>query len=323
MANVAMVILLIIVIVAIGFVVYLQVFDSGGGTGGNQNTCVGVTVSKPTNVNATDAGNEKITVSWDVGSDADSVNIYIDTSANFTVSSSTFVSNEKAGKKTVTIGPYKPGTYYIKVAGIKGKCRSEGEPSAGKEIVIKPPKPRNVRIRLDLDAYGNPKCNKNFQGRIFYIVKTANGCVNADKKNGRADFATDGTQFTIVGETSTTIRLASDPSKYLGVTIVGGNNHACINDISTFKGEEYYTWSYNSSNGVLGLANGEAILIGQNGAYRNATNHLFGPYVISTTSELAQCFPPTDCKYNPVCTSITGFRSAELTTYVKWLIEDA
>ena len=178
MANPILILLFIVIIIAIGALLYIQFFDNGGNNG-NDNVCTGVTISKPTNINATDAGNGKINVSWDTSSDVESVNIYIDKSAKFTVSSSNFVSNETASKKMATIGPYKPDTYYIKVASIKGKCRSEAEPTNGKSVAIVAPKPKKVRIQLDLRAYGNPSCNRDFFGGSFYVTRTNNGCVSA------------------------------------------------------------------------------------------------------------------------------------------------
>ena len=287
----------------------------------NIGVCSDTPITGPTKVLASSDDGKSINISWQPIQGVDGYNIYFSSTQNFTAAPDTFVTHVDSPKSVATIGPYNPGTYYVKVASIKDKCRSTAEPSSAVSIQLtgQPVAPSQVKIHLYNQAYDLPCGNVSHGYTDSYLTRSRRACsitgFRAEMHQPHSEFSADQT-FNITGYTNTYIRLSSDPTQYLGVVNIGGDSHACIADASQFTDDSKLRWTFNESSGTLGLADQSAILIVKTGGFISFS--LDGPYVASTSDARANCAPNDVCLYNDPCKDSGGDY-----IYIVWQLESA
>ena len=161
-------------------------------------------VAPPSNITAVYIPLDKnVLVSWIANPDADSYNVYMDTTSGFKTSSSNLISPNISETHTL-VRIQNPGNYYFKVASVK-KCVGNSAPSDGVLVTVcaNPIGPSNVTAVLQPDGvtvavnwvasidnkvtgyfvYAGPKPNFNPLSGNFQVGDTAGTSYNVVLKN--------------------------------------------------------------------------------------------------------------------------------------------
>lgn len=316
------VIVILVVLGGIGFLIWLLLVNLDPIYA---DICPNTMVDPPTDVSAASFDGKTIHVTWTPNSSVTGYNVYVSKTqtevSGFDYKVINFPSDTQG---QATVGPFPIGTYYIKVAGyIKytfSVCRSQSQPTTAIPITLSGTvQPIDVQIYLDNRAYG--KCQ--IATTDWFMSTTGGGCVslsgnNCVLKSGKAvnfrnfklnqPSSQDQYIFTMTGYTNTYIRLKSDPSKYLVVSSINGDNNPCVADGSCVA-EEHKRWTYNLYNTAyptLSLADGSAFVYGY--VYAHQIDHPYGPYVtainpVSPGSSSCNCLPNPNCCFDGTCLS--------------------